>query len=275
MCDRGRLGLNNRAHLTSVLPRHAPRSRGIFLVPRSHHLAARCASDRGQPASARGVGCRCSRLLPLPIGLLLRKHAGAQSGRYQGEDYPDHHTIRFPAHERFIPSFDVGPILAQLVVFSPNDLFDDRLCDLIPMLCPAAVTNPDGDFATTKDIALIGPLAETDRLIVSSHAATLAKIAALHVVCVGHGPHRSSTPHLQRPTSVSRPCVNYFTQLAQIRHAVVWTPSFGAGPQIGGPLSGQTRLRCPREPTSIQNDSGLLRPIHVCPMDLAIRSVAG
>ena len=37
-------------------PRHAPRSRGIFLVPRSHHLAARCASDRGQPAPARGVG---------------------------------------------------------------------------------------------------------------------------------------------------------------------------------------------------------------------------
>jgi len=32
-----------------------PRSRGIFLVPRSHHLAARCASDRGQPTPARGV----------------------------------------------------------------------------------------------------------------------------------------------------------------------------------------------------------------------------
>ena len=137
---------------------------------------------------------------------------------------------RSPVHERFIPSFDVGPILAQLVVFSPNDLFDDRLCDLIPMLCPAAVTNPDRDFGTTKDIALIGPLAETDRLIASSHAATLAKIAALHVVCVGHGPHRSSTPHLQRPTSVSRPCVNYFTQSAQIRHAVVWILSFRAGP---------------------------------------------
>src|SRR5262249_50880247 len=36
---------------------------------------------------------------------------------------------------------------------------DDRLCVLIPMLCPAAVTNPEGDFGTTKDIA--GPLAET------------------------------------------------------------------------------------------------------------------
>src|SRR5262249_59199305 len=32
-----------------------PRGRGIFLVPRSHHLAARRASDRGQPASAHGV----------------------------------------------------------------------------------------------------------------------------------------------------------------------------------------------------------------------------
>jgi len=59
------------------------------------------------------------------------------------------------------------------------------------MLCPAAVTNPDGDFGTTKDIALIGPLAEPDRLIALGDTATLAKIAALRVVCVGHGPHRS------------------------------------------------------------------------------------
>src|SRR5437899_10343454 len=92
------------------------------------------------------------------------------------------------------PKFDVGPILANLVVFSPNDLFDDRLCDLIPMLRPAAVANADRDFGTTKDIALIGPLAETDRLIASGDAAMLAKIAALHVVCVGHGPHRNPVP---------------------------------------------------------------------------------
>jgi hypothetical protein len=32
----------------------------------------------------------------------------------------------------------------KLVVFSPNDLGDDRLCVLIPMLCPRAVTNPEG-----------------------------------------------------------------------------------------------------------------------------------
>ena len=82
-------------------------------------------------------------------------------------------------------------VLTKLVVFSPNDLVDDRLCVLIPVLCPAAVTNPDGDFDTTKDRALIGTLAETDPFIASGDVATLAKIAALHLVWVGHGPHRS------------------------------------------------------------------------------------
>src|SRR5215469_5426540 len=89
-------------------------------------------------------------------------------------------------------------VLTKLVVFSPNDLVDDRLCVLIPMLCPAAVTIPYGDFGTTKDIALIGPLAEADPLI------------AFDVKPDGH-----------RPTSVSSPCVNCFTQSAQIRHAIV------------------------------------------------------
>ena len=121
-------------------------------------------------------------------------------------------------------------VLTKLVVFPPNDLVDDRLRVFVPMPCPTALANPDGDFGTTKNIALIGPLAETDLLIASDDTATLAKIAALHVVYVGHGPHRSSTPHLQRPTSVSRPCVNYFTQSVQIRHAVVWIPSFWGGP---------------------------------------------
>ena len=82
-------------------------------------------------------------------------------------------------------------VLMKLVVFSPNDLVDNRLCVLIPMPCPAAVTNPEGDFGTTKDIALIGQLAETDPFIASGDVAMLAKIAALHVVRVGHGPHRS------------------------------------------------------------------------------------
>ena len=38
----------------------------------THHLAAGCASDRGRPAPALGVGYRCS---PLPIAPLLQKQA--------------------------------------------------------------------------------------------------------------------------------------------------------------------------------------------------------
>ena len=36
------LGLNNRAPPKCLAPARPPRSWGIFLVPRSHHLAARC-----------------------------------------------------------------------------------------------------------------------------------------------------------------------------------------------------------------------------------------
>src|SRR5215813_12950801 len=91
-------------------------------------------------------------------------------GRFRGE--PDI-SQRLPK-SRFM-STRTKVVLTKLVVFSPNDLVDDRLCVLIPMLCPAAVTNLEGDFGTTKDIALIGPLAETDPLIASGDAATLAK----------------------------------------------------------------------------------------------------
>src|SRR5262245_25951827 len=49
-------------------------------------------------------------------------------------------------------------VLTKLVVFSPNDLVDDRLCVLIPMVCRSS-HKPRGDFGTRKDIA--GPLAET------------------------------------------------------------------------------------------------------------------
>jgi len=82
-------------------------------------------------------------------------------------------------------------VLAKLVVFSPNDLVDGHLRVFVPMPYPTALADPDGDFGTTKNIALIGPLAETDLLIASRDTATLAKIAALHVGCIGHGPHRS------------------------------------------------------------------------------------
>jgi hypothetical protein len=94
-------------------------------------------------------------------------------------------------------------VLTKLVVFSPNDLVDDRLCVLIPMLCPAAVTNLEGDFGTTKDIALIGTLAETDPLIASGNAATLAKIAARTSCASDMVPTDRETPDGQRPTSVS------------------------------------------------------------------------
>src|SRR5262249_5259161 len=100
-----------------------------------------------------------------------------------------HISQRLPNNRGFMSTRT--KVLTKLVVFSPNDLVDDHLCVLIPMPCPAAVTNPEGDFGTTKDIALIGPLAETDPFIASGDVAMLAKIAALHVVCVGHGPHRS------------------------------------------------------------------------------------
>ena len=119
------------------------------------------------------------------------------------------------------------------------------------MLCPAAVTNLEGDFGTTKDIALIGSLAETDPFIASGDVATLAKIAALHLCA-------SDMVDGQRPTSVSPPGVNCFTQSAQIRHAMVrsffWDRpplalnaqrppiTDGPGAQIGGPLWGEPRL---------------------------------
>jgi hypothetical protein len=41
-------------------------------------------------------------------------------------------------------------VLAKLVVLSPNDLFNDRLCVLVPIPCPALLADPDGDFARQK-----------------------------------------------------------------------------------------------------------------------------
>jgi hypothetical protein len=130
-------------------------------------------------------------------------------GRFRGK--PDI-SQRLPK-SRFM-STRTKVVLTKLAVFSPNDLVDDRLCVLIPMRCPAAVTNLEGDFGTTKDIALIGSLAETNPFMASGDVATLAKIAALHLCA-------SDMVDGQRPTSVSPPCVNCFTQSAQIRHAIV------------------------------------------------------
>ena len=65
-------------------------------------------------------------------------------------------------------------VLTKVVVFSTNDLVDDRLCVLIPMLCPTAVTNPEGDFGTTKDIGPlvsgIGGVLNSERRMLRRHA---------------------------------------------------------------------------------------------------------
>jgi hypothetical protein len=109
---------------------------------------------------------------------------GELFGRFRGE--PDI-SQRLPK-SRFM-STHTKIVLTKLVVFSPNDLVDDRLCVLIPMLCPAAVTNPDGDFDTTKDIALIGTLAETDPFIAAGDVACKNRSAAPRVRRTW--PHRS------------------------------------------------------------------------------------
>jgi hypothetical protein len=79
-------------------------------------------------------------------------------------------------------------VLTKLVLFPPDDLVDDRLCVLIPMLCPAAVTNLEGISERQKTSVRWRKLIS---FIASGDVATLAKIAALDVVCVGHGARRS------------------------------------------------------------------------------------
>ena len=105
-------------------------------------------------------------------------------------------------------------MLTKLVVFSPNNLVDDRLCVLIPMLCPAAVTHPEGDFGTTKDI---GPLAETDPFIASGDVATLAKIAALIVKPGRAASHECFAPmcELLHTVSANQTCNSTILLLGQ------------------------------------------------------------
>ena len=105
-------------------------------------------------------------------------------------------------------------VLTTLVVFSTTDLFDDRLRDLIPMLCLAAVTSPDGDFGTTKDI---GPLAETDPFIASGDVATLAKIAALIVKPGRAASHECFAPmcELLHTVSANQTCNSTILLLGQ------------------------------------------------------------
>src|SRR5262245_13439877 len=101
-------------------------------------------------------------------------------------------------------------VLTKLVVFSTNDLVEDRLCVLIPMICPTAVTNPKGDFGTTKDTC---PLAETDPFTASGDVATLTKIAALqrHV-------RRTWYPRIVKPRYIASH--KFFTPMCELLHTV-------------------------------------------------------
>jgi hypothetical protein len=121
-------------------------------------------------------------------------------------------------------------VLTKLVVFSPNDLVDDRLCVLIPMLCPAAVTNPDGDFGTTKNIALIGRLAESDPLIASGDAEPRLQKSQR---CTSGASDMVPTDRQPRIGNVPR----VFAPMCELLHTVSANqtcssvdPSFGAGP---------------------------------------------
>src|SRR5215468_10674109 len=109
-------------------------------------------------------------------------------------------------------------VLTKLVVFSPNDLVDDRLCVLIPMRCPEAVTNPEGGFRHDKRH---NPYRSTDRtnpFIVTWPC--LQKLQRSTSSASDMVPTDRETPDGHRPTSVSPPCVSYFTQPAQIRNAI-------------------------------------------------------
>src|SRR5215831_4049096 len=112
-------------------------------------------------------------------------------------------------------------VLTKLVVFSPNDLVDDRLYVLIPMPCPAAVTNPEGDFGTTKDMSLSVHWRKLIPFIASSDWPRLQKSQRGTSPASDMVPTDRETPDGQRATSVSTQCVSYFTQPAQIRHAIV------------------------------------------------------
>jgi hypothetical protein len=151
-------------------------------------------------------------------------------------------------------------MLTKLIVFSPNNLVDDRLCVLIPMLCPAAVTHPEGDFGTTKDIV---PLAETDPFFASGDVATLAKIAALIVKPRRAASHECFAPmcELLHTVSANQTCNSTIPLLGQAPLALnaQRPPITGVpGAQIGSPLWGGTRLcsqgRVVPRPASIQAD---------------------
>jgi hypothetical protein len=94
-----------------------------------------------------------------------------------GKDHAQNKSV-----ERDDDSKKNHPALRQLVVFSPNGVFDDRLRVRVPVLRPAVITDAYWDFRLAVNIPLVGPLAECDLLVLPRDMADFAKVAALRVV---------------------------------------------------------------------------------------------
>ena len=163
-------------------------------------------------------------------------------------------------------------VLTKVVVFSTNDLVDDRLCVLIPMLCPTAVTNPEGDFGTTKASV------HWRKLIPSLRPVTWPRLQKSQRCTSCVRPRTGSVPRVFCPmcellhtASANQTCDSTILLWEQAPLAlnaqrppitgVPGAPAFGG---IRPALSGSVVRRT----ASIQNNSGLLRKIQVCPKDL-------
>jgi len=67
-----------------------------------------------------------------------------------------------------------------------DSFVDGCLCNVVPIPGAALVTNPDQDRGATEDIALVGPLMESDQLSSLNQLAEFTKITYLHTIFVGH-----------------------------------------------------------------------------------------
>jgi hypothetical protein len=67
-----------------------------------------------------------------------------------------------------------------------DDFVDGCLCNVVPIPGAAPVTNPDQDSGATEDIALVGPLMESDQLGSLNQLAGFTKVTYLHAIFIGH-----------------------------------------------------------------------------------------
>jgi hypothetical protein len=67
-----------------------------------------------------------------------------------------------------------------------DSFVDGCLCNVVPTPGAALITNPDQDRGATEDIALIGPLMESDQLGSLNQSAGFTKVTYLHTIFVGH-----------------------------------------------------------------------------------------